>query len=111
MQSTDGMFDKEEFAQTMAEIGRTHMPFGRYGPDDFPPRGIPIYDLPPEYLQWFKEKGFPNGRLGELLEIVHEIKYTGADEVFAPFRMSKGGRSKLTPKRKKSFKFGRESDQ
>lgn len=107
MQSTDGMFDKEEFAQTMAEIGRTHMPFGKYGPDHFPPRGVAIYDLPPEYLQWFHRKGFPNGRLGELLEIVHEIKYTGADEVFAPFRISAGGRAKLRPPKKKVFRFGR----
>ena len=29
------------------------MPFGKYGPLHFPPRGVPLYDLPVEYLAWF----------------------------------------------------------
>jgi uncharacterized protein (DUF3820 family) len=51
----------------LEEIGRTFMPFGKYGPQHFPPNGVPIYDIPAEYLGWFANKaGFPKGRLGEL---------------------------------------------
>ena len=84
--------DREEFRQILAEIGDLHMPFGRYGPDRFPPRGIPVMDLPLEYLEWFRQKGFPQGRLGELLEIVFEIKDVGMDSVFEPLREARGGR-------------------
>ena len=40
------MLDPEEFEETMTEISRTFMPFGKYGPDNYPPSGVPIYDLP-----------------------------------------------------------------
>ncbi len=101
------MIDREEFAETMAEIGRTRMPFGKYGPEVYPPSGVPIYDLPFEYLQWFVHKGgFPSGRLGELLELLYHIKKNGSDEVFAPFRMKAGGRTRLRKKIQRNFRFG-----
>ena len=96
--------DREEFAQLLVEIGKTHMPFGKFGPKDYPPRGVPIMDLPPEYLMWFKERGFPKGRLGELIEAVYDIKSVGADEVFNPVRQRNGGRYSLH-KRRKSTDF------
>src|SRR5690606_33234621 len=57
--------EREDFRNLLGEIGKMRMPFGKYGPAGVPPRGMPIYDLPPEYLSWFKERGFPKGRLGE----------------------------------------------
>ena len=102
---SDPMQDPEEFAQSMRDIGRWRMPFGKYGPDHFPPNGTPLYDLPLEYLQWFERRGFPNGRLGELLEMVYHIKASGAEEVFDPMRQRAGGRSKLRPERNKRFRF------
>ena len=94
------MFDPEELAETMAEIGRARMPFGKYGPKHYPPSGVPIYDLPFEYLEWFQYNGgLPGGHLGELLEIVYHIKKDGSDEAFAPFRA--GGRPRLRKKIKK----------
>lgn len=100
------MLDPEEFAETMNEIGRTHMPFGRYGRTEYPPFGVPIYDLPFEYLEWFTHNGgFPSGRLGELLEILYHIKKDGSDDVFEPFRRRAGGRTKLAKARRKSFRF------
>ena len=97
--------DREDFRNLLDEIGRMHMPFGKFGPKDYPPRGVPIIDLPPEYLAWFKERGFPKGRLGELLEIVFEVKQTGADGVFAPLRRARGGRYPLSKKRNRSVRF------
>jgi uncharacterized protein (DUF3820 family) len=86
-------------ATDLAEIAQLHMPFGKYGPDHFPPRGIPLYDLPLEYLAWFARKGFPQGRLGELLRILHQLKTDGCDEIFDEFRRRRGGRSRLRERR------------
>ena len=81
------------------------MPFGKYGPEHYPPRGVPVYDLPQEYLHWFSRKGFPKSRLGELMEMVYHVKTDGADEVFRPLRLNAGGRTKLRPKRTRDYRF------
>jgi uncharacterized protein (DUF3820 family) len=97
---------QEELARTLGEIARAHMPFGKYGPKEYPPRGVPIYDLPYEYLAWFARKGgFPKGRLGELLEFVYLAKRDGADAVFDPVRKLRGGRTSLRPERRTSWDF------
>jgi uncharacterized protein (DUF3820 family) len=90
---------REWLAQDLKEIGASSMPFGKYGPDHFPPRGVPLYDLPLEYLEWFKRRGFPQGRLGELLKILHQLKTDGCDEVFDEFRRKRGGRTSLRERR------------
>lgn len=93
------MSDEDLMAKMRAdleEIGRTYMPFGRFGPGNFPPKGVPLYDLPAEYLAWFPTKGgFPKGRLGKLMEMVYQMKVDGSDAVFDPFRRRAGGRTKL----------------
>ena len=91
--------DRDDFRDLLREIGDAYMPFGRFGPKEFPPRGVPIMDLPPEYLAWFSERGFPKGRLGELMQAVWEMKDVGMDSVFDPFRQARGGRTH-TSKRK-----------
>ncbi|MFD2157981.1 DUF3820 family protein [Rubritalea tangerina] len=96
--------DREDFRNLLVEISKTWMPFGKFGPKDYPPRGVPIIDLPPEYLAWFSERGFPKGRLGELLQAVHEIKEVGMDMVFEPIRQVNGGRVS-TRKRKPRTDF------
>ena len=97
--------DREDFRNLLAEIDRMHMPFGKFGPAHYPPSGVPLMDLPPEYLAWFKERGFPKGRLGELMEWIFEIKASGADSVFEPFRAARGGRHPLRPVRRRSRDF------
>ncbi len=97
--------DREDFRNLLNEIGRTRMPFGKYGREAVPPAGMPIYDLPVEYLGWFKERGFPKGRLGELLAIVFEVKGVGMDSLFDPLRQANGGRVRFKPRRKKEFRF------
>lgn len=101
--------DGEELAARMAadlaEITRTRMPFGKFGPANFPPLGVPIYDLPVEYLAYFAAKGFPRGRLGELLRIVHQMKADGADCAFDAARAAAGGRHPLRHPRRKAFGF------
>lgn len=97
--------DREDFRNLLAEIGRTRIPFGKFGIKAYPPAGVPIMDLPVEYLCWFYERGFPKGRLGELMAQVHEIKTVGMDAVFDPIREANGGRFPLLPRRAKSFDF------
>ena len=97
--------DREDFRNLLVEIGRTHMPFGKFGIKEYPPSGVPIMDLPIEYLSWFKERGFPKGRLGELMAEVMEIKDVGMDLVFDPLRQARGGRFPLRVARKRSFDF------
>lgn len=95
----------EEFRQLLADIAETRIPFGMFGPAKYPPKGVPIMDLPVEYLVWFKERGFPKGRLGVLMEQVLEIKCAGLDSIFDPFRQAAGGRTPLRPVRKKRHDF------
>jgi uncharacterized protein len=97
--------DQEDFRNLLLEIGEARIPFGMFGIKIYPPAGVPIMDLPIEYLCWFQQRGFPKGRLGELMEQVCEIKSVGMDSVFDPIRKLKGGRFKLKPQRKKSYNF------
>ena len=99
--------DRETFARTLGEIAATRMPFGKYGPAAYPPDGLPIDELPLEYLQWFLDKGggFPHGRLGRLLAFVHEVKAAGAEAVFAAGRAARGGRMPK-PRARRTHDFG-----
>lgn len=96
----------EQMQSDLEEIGRTCMPFGKHGPAHHPPHGVPIYDLPVEYLAWFAAKGgFPKGRLGVLLQMVHQMKVDGLDLVFDVLRRRRGGRTPLRPTRTRDFNF------
>lgn len=97
--------DHYDFRNLLAEIARARMPFGKFGIKAYPPAGVPLIDLPPEYLSWFKDRGFPKGRLGELMEQVEAIKSVGMDSVFDPIRHASGGRFRLQPGRRRSFDF------
>jgi len=96
---------RDHLAEALSIIARWHMPFGKYGPQNYPPHGVPLYDLPAEYLLWFKQKGFPKGKLGQILEIICEIHVTGAESIFEPIRRANGGRRSLRPERRKSYDF------
>ncbi|TAG09218.1 MAG: hypothetical protein EAZ42_07615 [Verrucomicrobia bacterium] len=81
--------DAEFARELLLEIARTRMPFGKYGPNHFPPNGLLMIDLPWEYFAWFKSNGgYPKGRLGELMAEVEAIKEVGGEEIFLPFRKS-----------------------
>jgi len=98
MESDD--LDIQQLKIYLEELSDATMPFGRFGPKDYPPRGVPLVDLPLEYLVWFSERGFPQGRLGELMTFTYEIKSVGAEEIFAPIRKKNNGRTPLQKPRK-----------
>jgi len=51
----------------LIELAHYRMPFGKY-------KGWYLIDLPEPYLIWFRQKGFPDGKLGQMLASVLEIK-------------------------------------
>ena len=53
------------------------MPFGKY-------KGVILYKLPVSYLEWFQRKGFPDGKLGMLLQTMYEIKLNGLEDLLKP---------------------------
>ncbi|MDD2898054.1 MAG: DUF3820 family protein [Desulfuromonadaceae bacterium] len=63
----------------MVELAETRMPYGKY-------KGTRLVDLPEPYVVWFAGKGFPSGRLGELLQTVYEIKVNGLEYLFDNLR-------------------------
>lgn len=75
------MSDKSELfdPEHLLELARTRMPFGRYA-------GCLLVDLPEPYVVWFAQKGFPRGKLGEMLQAVYEIKLNGLEYLFEPLR-------------------------
>ena len=56
-------------------LSTTKMPFGKY-------KGLHLIDLPERYLVWFSQKGFPEGKLGNMLQAVYEIKLNGLEYLF-----------------------------
>lgn len=60
--------------EILRDIVITKMPFGRF-------EGTLISDLPVSYLEWFKRKEFPKGKLGVLMETVYEIKLNGLEDL------------------------------
>jgi uncharacterized protein (DUF3820 family) len=89
----------------LAEIAKSRMPFGKYGPKNYPPDGVPIYDLPAEYLQYFALRGWPKGKLGHLMKVVYHTKADGGDSVFDCIRKQAGGRTKLRHPRQRYREF------
>lgn len=65
--------------QDLIKIANTEMPFGRF-------KGRALIDLPEEYLLWFVDRGFPNGKLGELMQLTLEIKINGLEKLIHPLR-------------------------
>jgi uncharacterized protein (DUF3820 family) len=96
---------RDWMAADLRDLAVARMPFGKFGPKQFPPLGVPLYDLPVEYLAWFARKdAFPKGRLGELLRMVHQMKVDGLDEVFDELRRRAGGKTPLRQRSPRSAK-------
>lgn len=51
----------------LIELAHTKMPFGKY-------KDYYLVDIPEAYYIWFKQKGFPDGKLGKQLQSMYEIK-------------------------------------
>lgn len=63
--------------QKLVEAVNQVMPFGKYA-------GRKLLQLPEPYLVWFHNKGFPEGKLGEQLALMYEIKLNGLENMLQP---------------------------
>lgn len=78
--------------EILLEICSIEMPFGKY-------KGTVLADLPISYLEWFyRNGGFPKGKLGMQLSTIYEIKLNGLMDLLMPLRRT----SSAHPKSKKT---------
>ncbi|MET4081214.1 uncharacterized protein (DUF3820 family) [Pedobacter sp. UYP30] len=63
----------------LKELVEMEMPFGKY-------KGKLICNLPEDYLLWFKGKGFPKGKLGDLMATMFEIRLNGLEYLLDPLK-------------------------
>lgn len=68
--------------ELLLQLITMEMPFGKY-------KGRLLCNLPVSYLEWFKRKGFPKGKLGMLLETIYEIKLNGLEGLLEPLKRKK----------------------
>lgn len=61
----------------LVELANAKMYYGKY-------QGRYLIQLPEAYLVWYKQKGFPKGKLGRQLELVLEIKINGLEHLIYP---------------------------
>jgi uncharacterized protein (DUF3820 family) len=69
--------------QLLLDLVKMPMPYGRY-------KGLILYKLPVSYLEWFNRKGFPEGKLGMLLQTLYEIKLNGLEFLFERIKKEAG---------------------
>jgi uncharacterized protein len=65
--------------EELIKLSKTKMPFGKY-------EGRFLTDLPEYYIVWYKNKGFPAGKLGEQLKLIYELKLNGLEELLRNIR-------------------------
>ena len=72
-------FDKLKNREFLVKLANMRMPFGRF-------KGRYLVDLPEPYVVWFNREGFPKGELGEMLQILYEIKVNGLEYLLRPLK-------------------------
>lgn len=68
---------------SLVELANARMPFGRFS-------GRYVIDLPDAYLVWFRQRGFPDGAIGRMLEAAYEIRMNGLETMVREFRKDAG---------------------
>jgi len=63
--------------QVLSQAVNQIMPFGKYA-------GRKLIHLPEPYLVWFNSKGLPEGKLGQQLALIYEIKLNGLEKMLTP---------------------------
>ena len=66
------MYSTQQQRKDLVKLLETKMPFGKY-------KGYLLIDLPEPYLVWYHSKGFPKGKMGEMLGAMYEIKLNGLE--------------------------------
>ncbi|QFZ56061.1 DUF3820 family protein [Oceanihabitans sp. IOP_32] len=70
------MIPDKEF---LIKLAYTKMPYGKY-------KDRYLIDLPEYYIVWYNNKGFPKGKLGDMLKQVYELKLNGLEDLIRNIR-------------------------
>lgn len=65
--------------EALLALAAAKMPFGKY-------EGRYLVDVPEYYFTWFRQKGFPPGKLGRQMQEMHEIKMNGLEGLIRPLK-------------------------
>ncbi|CAA0151753.1 DUF3820 family protein [Tenacibaculum maritimum] len=65
--------------QFLIDTAKMKMPFGKY-------KGTYLIELPEYYIVWYRNHGFPKGKLGKMLGLVYELKLNGLEELLRKIR-------------------------
>jgi uncharacterized protein len=68
--------------EELLKLVTVKMPYGKF-------KDRLICDLPVSYLEWFDRKGFPSGKLGEQLQLMHTIKSNGLEHILSGLKRLK----------------------
>lgn len=63
--------------QHLIELANYKMPFGKFK-DEY------LLYIPEAYYIWYQTKGFPTGKLGRMMQEMHEIKINGLEYLLKP---------------------------
>lgn len=69
--------DQKSPNEQLIELANTKMPYGKF-------KGKYLIDLPEFYIVWYRNKGFPRGKLGQQLHLIYEIKVNGLEHLIRP---------------------------
>lgn len=61
----------------LIELANYKMPFGRF-------KDRYLVYVPEPYFIWYKTKGFPEGKLGRMMQEMLEIKVNGLEDLLTP---------------------------
>ena len=64
----------------LEKLANAKMPYGKY-------KGKYLIDLPEHYIVWYRNKGFPAGKFGEMLHLVYEIQLNGLEDMVRRLRV------------------------
>lgn len=64
--------EKNSQQEQLIKLANTRMPYGKY-------KGRYLVDLPEHYIVWYRNKGFPTGKFGEMLHLIYEIQLNGLE--------------------------------
>jgi len=62
----------DDHNKKLVELAYTKMPYGKF-------QGRFLVDIPEPYYVWYKNQGFPAGKLGTQLAAMYEIKLNGLE--------------------------------
>ncbi|MBB4118128.1 MAG: DUF3820 family protein [Mesonia hippocampi] len=65
--------------KSLITLAHAKMPFGKY-------KDWYLSDIPEPYYVWFRQKGFPEGKLGKQMQAVLELKINGLEPLLKQVR-------------------------